>query len=74
MVALSFMAWLGIDVDFVNVPYTRHFPVNSERHVNVNFFESLLNYQFHDVSLLVEALTHGSYMVPEIPRCYQVRS
>ncbi|XP_073032399.1 endoribonuclease Dicer homolog 2-like [Primulina eburnea] len=71
MVALSFMAWLGIDVDFVNVPYTRHFPVNPERHVNVKFFESLLNYQFHDVSLLVEALTHGSYMLPEIPRCYQ---
>ncbi|XP_073037868.1 endoribonuclease Dicer homolog 2-like [Primulina eburnea] len=69
--ALSFMSWLGIDVDFANVPYTRNLPVNPEFHVNVKYFESLLNYSFLDVSLLVEALTHGSYMLPEIPRCYQ---
>ncbi|XP_022864537.1 endoribonuclease Dicer homolog 2 isoform X3 [Olea europaea var. sylvestris] len=69
--ALSFMAWLGINVDFVSVPYTRPFPVNPEAHVNVRYVESLLNYRFRDASYLVEALTHGSYMLPEIPRCYQ---
>ncbi|KAL0340835.1 UNVERIFIED_CONTAM: Endoribonuclease Dicer2 [Sesamum radiatum] len=69
--ALSFMAWLGINVDFVNVPYTRNAAVNPELHVNVPYLQSLLNYSFRDVSLLVEALTHGSYMLPEIPGCYQ---
>ncbi|GMP21722.1 hypothetical protein CsSME_00000038 [Camellia sinensis var. sinensis] len=70
--ALSFMDWLGIKVDFVNIPYERHFPVQAERLVNIKYFESLLNYSFRDPSLLVEALTHGSYMLPEIPGCYQV--
>ncbi|XP_022864745.1 endoribonuclease Dicer homolog 2-like [Olea europaea var. sylvestris] len=69
--ALSFMAWLGINVDTVGVPYTRPFPVNPEVYVNVRYVESLLNYRFRDASYLVEALTHGSYMLPEIPRCYQ---
>lgn len=66
------MRWLGINVDFVKVPYKRDFPVILKRHVNVSFLESILNYSFRDPSLLVEALTHGSYMLPEIPRCYQV--
>ncbi|KAL0382577.1 UNVERIFIED_CONTAM: Endoribonuclease Dicer2 [Sesamum calycinum] len=69
--ALSFMAWLGINIDFVNVPYSRNAAVNPELHVNVPYLQSLLNYSFRDVSLLVEALTHGSYMLPEIPGCYQ---
>lgn len=70
--ALAFIEWLGIKVDFVNVPYERQFPVQPEKLVNIKFFESLLNYSFRDASLLVEALTHGSYMLPEIPGCYQV--
>ncbi|KAL8532953.1 hypothetical protein ACS0TY_009277 [Phlomoides rotata] len=65
--ALSYMSWLGINVDFVNVPYMRTFNVKAEEHINVNYLESLLKYKFHDASLLVEALTHGSYMRPEIP-------
>ncbi|KAA8537034.1 hypothetical protein F0562_029512 [Nyssa sinensis] len=69
--AFLFMDWLGIKVDFVHIPYERHFPVNPEKLVNVKFLESLLNYSFRDASLLVEALTHGSYMLPEIPGCYQ---
>ncbi|XAR65808.1 Ribonuclease III [Bertholletia excelsa] len=69
--ALSFMYWLGIRVDFNNVPYERHFRVQPEKHVNVKYLENLLKYSFRDASLLVEALTHGSYMLPEIPRCYQ---
>ncbi|XP_071920504.1 endoribonuclease Dicer homolog 2 isoform X4 [Coffea arabica] len=69
--ALLFLEWLGIKVDFVDVPYTMPLQVNPEQLVNVKFLESLLNYSFRDASLLVEALTHGSYMLPEIPRCYQ---
>ncbi|KAK4487901.1 hypothetical protein RD792_003639 [Penstemon davidsonii] len=69
--ALSFMEWLGIKVVFESIPYTRDFSVNPELHVNIQSMKSLLNYSFRDVSLLVEALAHGSYMRPEIPRCYQ---
>ncbi|GFZ06041.1 dicer-like 2 [Actinidia rufa] len=65
--ALSVMDWLGIKVDFVNIPYERQFTVQPERHINIRHIESLLNYTFRDASLLVEALTHGSYMLPEIP-------
>ncbi|KAK3016706.1 hypothetical protein RJ639_005644, partial [Escallonia herrerae] len=69
--ALSFMDWLGIKVDFLNIAYQRHFPVHPENLINIRYLESLLKYSFRDASLLVEALTHGSYMLPEIPRCYQ---
>ncbi|XP_052186204.1 endoribonuclease Dicer homolog 2-like isoform X2 [Diospyros lotus] len=69
--ALSFMDWLGIKVDFANVPYVRQFSIEPKRHVNIKYLESLLNFSFLDSSLLVEALTHGSYMLPEIPRSYQ---
>ena len=70
--ALLFMDWMGIKVDFQVLPYERHFQVNAEKLLNVRHLESLLNYSFRDSSLLLEALTHGSYMLPEIPRCYQV--
>ncbi|KAJ6429335.1 hypothetical protein OIU84_020879 [Salix udensis] len=70
--ALLFMDWIGIKVDFMNTPYERHFQLQAEKFVDVRHLESLLNYSFNDPSLLVEALTHGSYMLPEIPRCYQV--
>ncbi|KAF9674540.1 hypothetical protein SADUNF_Sadunf10G0137700 [Salix dunnii] len=69
--ALLFMDWIGIKVDFTIAPYERNFQLQAEKFVNVRDLESLLNYSFHDPSLLVEALTHGSYMLPEIPRCYQ---
>ncbi|KDP26899.1 hypothetical protein JCGZ_18057 [Jatropha curcas] len=68
---LLFLDWIGIKAEFDNIPYVRHFEVKAERLVNVSYLESLLNYQFRDPSLLVEALTHGSYMLPEVPRCYQ---
>ena len=70
--ALWFMDWVGIKVSFNFIPYERNFNVHPEKLVNVDFLESLLNYSFRDRTLLVEALTHGSYMLPEIPRCYQV--
>ncbi|XP_022776009.1 endoribonuclease Dicer homolog 2-like isoform X2 [Durio zibethinus] len=66
-----FMNWIGITIDFMNIPYERHFKVQAEKYVNVRHLESLLNYSFQDPSLLVEALTHGSYMLAEIPGCYQ---
>ncbi|KAI3762292.1 hypothetical protein L1987_52717 [Smallanthus sonchifolius] len=69
--ALSFMNWLGIKVDLVNKPYIRELTLQPEKFINVEHLEYLLNYSFRDASLLVEALTHGSYMLPEIPRCYQ---
>ncbi|CAN4114972.1 unnamed protein product [Withania somnifera] len=69
--ALSFMKWLGIDINFVDAPTPRHFPMNADKLVNVRYLENLLHYKFNDPSLLVEALTHGSFMIPEIPRCYQ---
>lgn len=72
--ALSFMVWLGIEVNFETIPYTRMFVTNPEMHVNIGYIESLLGYKFRDASLLVEAFTHGSYMRPELPGCYQVRA
>ncbi|XP_056160072.1 endoribonuclease Dicer homolog 2 isoform X3 [Syzygium oleosum] len=67
---LFFVRWLGIEVDFGISPY-RNVLVNPEKHINVKHIESLLSYSFRDPSLLVEALTHGSYMFSEIPTCYQ---
>ncbi|KAJ4824762.1 hypothetical protein Tsubulata_024394 [Turnera subulata] len=70
--ALLFMRWIGIKVDFVNIQCERELQVvHPEKFVNIRYLESLLNYKFKDPSLLVEALTHGSFMVPELPRCYQ---
>uniref|UniRef100_A0A2N9FEH6 Uncharacterized protein n=1 Tax=Fagus sylvatica TaxID=28930 RepID=A0A2N9FEH6_FAGSY len=69
--ALLFMDWMGIKVDFHITPYERHFQVQAQKLLNVRHLQSLLKYKFNDPSLLVEALTHGSYMLPEIPRCYQ---
>ncbi|KAG2395488.1 Endoribonuclease Dicer-like protein [Vigna angularis] len=69
--ALLFMDWVGIKVSFNKIPYERHFDIQPEKQVHVNHLESQLKYSFNDRTLLVEALTHGSYMLPEIPRCYQ---
>ncbi|GKV45609.1 hypothetical protein SLEP1_g52673 [Rubroshorea leprosula] len=69
--ALAFLNWIGIDVNFTDTPGERNFQIHAERHVNIPYFESLLNYSFRDPSLLVEALTHGSYTLSEIPICYQ---
>ncbi|KAJ4721643.1 Endoribonuclease Dicer-like [Melia azedarach] len=68
---LVFLDRIGVKVDFLNVPYDRQFQVKAERLLDLCHLESLLNYSFHDPSLLVEALTHESYILPEIPRCYE---
>lgn len=69
---LLFMDWIGMKVDFMTISYDRHFLVQPEKYVNVHRLESILKYSFKDTSLLLEALTHGSYMIADIPRCYQV--
>lgn len=68
---LFFVHWLGIEVDFGIRPSNRNLLANPERFINIRDIESLLGYSFRDPSLLVEALTHGSYMLPEVPTCYQ---
>ncbi|XP_019181100.1 PREDICTED: endoribonuclease Dicer homolog 2-like isoform X2 [Ipomoea nil] len=70
--ALSFLRWLGLDIDFIDAPIVGNFPLNAEQMVNVKRLESdsLLNYTFRDPSLLVEALTHGSY-IPHGTQSYQ---
>ncbi|KAL1827714.1 hypothetical protein ACET3Z_006126 [Daucus carota] len=69
--ALSFMNWIGIEVDFSNIPYNRSISAHPEELLNVSSLESILKYSFSDASLLVEALTHGSFMLPQVPQCYQ---
>ncbi|CAO2832596.1 unnamed protein product [Amaranthus hypochondriacus] len=69
--SLMFLNWLGIEVELSCMTYHRNIPVNPRIRVNVTHIESILNYKFKDPSLVVEALTHGSYMLAEIPRCYQ---
>ncbi|XP_058092757.1 endoribonuclease Dicer homolog 2-like isoform X3 [Magnolia sinica] len=72
LAALYFMKWLGLEVDFVNeISLERPF-LAAEKYVNISSLQSLLKYSFRDPSLLVEALTHGSYQLPDIPGfCYQ---
>lgn len=70
--ALQFLNRIGIEVYFDIVPYERPFRVDPHKLINVRHLESLLKYTFNDPSLLLEAMTHGSYMLSEIPRCYQV--
>lgn len=53
VVALSFMKWLGVDIDFVDAPTPRLFPMNAEKLVNVTYLESLLHYNFNYPSLII---------------------
>ncbi|CAB4316895.1 unnamed protein product [Prunus armeniaca] len=70
--AIYFMNWVGIKVDLVHTPYERHFQVQPEKLIDVRHLESLLNnYSFRHPHLLLEALTHRSYMLPQIPGCYE---
>ncbi|XP_039045031.1 endoribonuclease Dicer homolog 2-like [Hibiscus syriacus] len=69
--ALSFMKWLGITTEVPDIQDERRFEVQAQNFVNVRYLESLLKYSFKDSSVLVESLTHGSYMLPAIPGCYQ---
>ncbi|KAG5629182.1 hypothetical protein H5410_000899 [Solanum commersonii] len=37
--ALSFMKWIGMDIDFIDAPMPRHFIVNAEKLVNIRYLE-----------------------------------
>ncbi|KAK7338041.1 hypothetical protein VNO77_18638 [Canavalia gladiata] len=68
--AVSFINWIGIKVDTNTAPYER--PPDCALEEELAKVKSLeLKYKFQDPYLLVEALTHGSYNRPEIPRCYE---
>ncbi|MED6180145.1 hypothetical protein PIB30_007656 [Stylosanthes scabra] len=71
--AMAFMNWIGNKVDTNIIPYQNHISIPLENLVNVKLLESesLLNYKFKDPSLLVEALTHGSYKHSGVPSSYQ---
>ncbi|XP_027348830.1 endoribonuclease Dicer homolog 2-like [Abrus precatorius] len=68
--ALSFIKWIGVNIDTNIVPYERPLSTAAEKLVNVQVLETLLNYSFKNPYLLVEALIHRSCNRPEIPTCY----
>ena len=68
--ALSFMKWIGMDIDFIYAPILSHLIVNAKNLVYVRYLEIMLHYKFHDPLLLVKTIIHGSYVLHEIPRCY----
>ncbi|KAF6176416.1 hypothetical protein GIB67_018244 [Kingdonia uniflora] len=71
--ALLFIDWLGMKVDFRTEAAIQksQFLVQPQMHVNIRQLELLIGYSFRDPLLLLEALTHGSYQLPDIPGCYQ---
>ncbi|KAL5156218.1 Endoribonuclease Dicer 2 [Glycine soja] len=72
--ALSFINWIGINVDTNIMPYEneRHISIIApEELVKAKLLKSRLNYSFKDPYLLVEALTHSSGKRPEIRTCYE---
>ncbi|XP_020580814.1 endoribonuclease Dicer homolog 2a-like [Phalaenopsis equestris] len=69
---LFYLKWLGLEINdheekIVGSPVLQ----NPKFYVNIKDLQLLLKYEFRNPSLLVEALTHGSYQVSDIPRCYQ---
>ncbi|KAL5217946.1 hypothetical protein ABZP36_018630 [Zizania latifolia] len=70
--ALLFMKSLGMDIEFHNeIPVERKFLMKPEEFINVRSLEVMLGYEFNDSSLLLEALTHGSYQTSGPTSCYQ---
>ncbi|XP_078159590.1 endoribonuclease Dicer homolog 2a-like isoform X3 [Carex rostrata] len=67
-----FLEWLGTGIRFhERMAAERPILCRPEMFVNINRLEKLLDYKFCDSSLLVEALTHGSYQISDVPRSYQ---
>ncbi|PVH31546.1 hypothetical protein PAHAL_9G175900 [Panicum hallii] len=69
--AYFFMKSLGMDIEFHNMPIERKVTIKSEEFINRRSLEEMLGYDFNDPSLLVEALTHGSYQIAGTTACYQ---
>jgi endoribonuclease Dicer len=72
MAALLFMDWVGITEDFNITPFEKQLNACPDNLVKFRFLESLLKYLFMHRPLLLEAMTHGSYLLPDLRRCYQV--
>jgi len=70
--AYIFLKSLGMDIEFHNMPVERKLTIKSEEFINLRSLEEMLCYNFNDPSLLVEALTHGSYQIAGTTACYQV--
>ncbi|KAF0920587.1 hypothetical protein E2562_035731 [Oryza meyeriana var. granulata] len=63
---------LGMNIEFhTEIPVERKFSTNAEEFINVRSLEAMLGYKFNDSSLLLEALTHGSYQTSGPTACYQ---
>jgi endoribonuclease Dicer len=71
--AFLFLVSLGMNIVFHSeMAVERSITTKCEELVNVRSLETLLGYAFSDPSLLMEALTHGSYQVAGSTACYQV--
>jgi endoribonuclease Dicer len=70
--AYIFLKSLGMDIEFHKMPVERIITIKPEEFINVKSLELLLDYSFNDPSLLMEALTHGSYQIAGTTACYQV--
>ncbi|CAL4917737.1 unnamed protein product [Urochloa decumbens] len=69
--AYIFLKSLGMGIEFHKMPVERKITIKSEEFINLRSLEVLLGYDFNDPSLLVEALTHGSYQIAGTTACYQ---
>lgn len=71
--ALKFIEWLGIKMEFhQETAPERKDLLKYEMYINTKDLQSVLNYSFRNPALLLEALTHASYQIPDVPGCYQV--
>lgn len=71
--AFLFLKSLGLGIEFHSkIPLERKIVIDSEKFINVRSLEITLGYEFKDPSLLLEALTHGSYQIAGTTACYQV--
>ncbi|XP_042383496.1 endoribonuclease Dicer homolog 2a-like [Zingiber officinale] len=70
--ALKFIEWLGIKMEFhQETAPERKDLLKYEMYINTKDLQSVLNYSFRNPTLLLEALTHASYQIPDVPGCYQ---
>ncbi|OQU91442.1 hypothetical protein SORBI_3001G180000 [Sorghum bicolor] len=69
--AYLFLKSLGMDIEFHKMPVERKITINAENFINLRSLELMLDYNFSDPSLLLEALTHGSYQIAGTTACYQ---
>uniref|UniRef100_J3LQI0 Uncharacterized protein n=2 Tax=Oryza brachyantha TaxID=4533 RepID=J3LQI0_ORYBR len=70
--AFLMMKSLGMNIEFyTEIPVERKLSIKAEEFINVRTLEVMLGYKFNDPSLLLEALTHGSYQTSGPTACYQ---